>query len=172
MELTRRSFAQRLFTGVATVALAPFVLFDAACGTSTVAALVATLGGAAASIATALGDTALAEKITTDTAAVVTAVNAWKAGTGTVAAVVAILNVVLADINLIPVSPLYQTLISLALTTITALITIFAAGTTTAMKSAYNAAVLAGAPKDRDHFKSAWNTICAGDARLATVKIK
>lgn len=172
MILSRRLFGKYTLGGLVTAIFSPAVLFTTACGTSVVAGLVSTLGGAAASIATALGDSALAEKIATDTAAVVTAVNNWKAGKGTSAIVVAVLNTVLSDINLIPVSPIFQTLIALAITTAESLITIFSAGTASGMKAAYEDSLKAGAPQDSDHFKTKWNGICDADARLAPVRIK
>lgn len=172
MTITRRDFGKHAFTALATAAFAPAVLFTSACGQSVIAALVSTLGNAASSIATALGDTVLAETITTDTTAVVAGVNNWKAGTGTAAVVVELLNTLLAHLNLIPVSTLYATLVSLAISTAVSLITILSAGTPAAMKSNYATALKAGVPQDAAHFKAQWNGIVAGSPQLTTVRIK
>lgn len=167
--MNRRDFAKFSFAGLLTLA---FGGLTACMGQSTIAALVTTLGNAGASVAKAIGDAALAESITTATTAAVAAVNNWKSGTGAASIAVEALNTLLANLNLIPVNPLYSTLIALAITTATSLINILSAGSNTAMKAAYHAAVSAGVPQDASHFKAQWNGICAGNMQLASVRIK
>ncbi len=171
-QLTRRDFSKHTLMAAGALTLSAVSLPLSSCASQdTIAVLVATLGSAGASVATALGATALAESIRTGTAAAVTAVKNWKAGTGTAQMAVQLLNVLLANLRLIPVSSLYATLIALAISTAVNIITILNAGTPAAMSAAGQAAITGGTPQDAAHFKARWNGICATNPELTPVMI-
>ena len=75
------------------------------------------LGSTAASIAAIEGNPTLAAKLTTDTAAAVAAINAWKSGTPDSEVILA-LNLVEDDLNLFPSTGPYVPLIDLAIGTV------------------------------------------------------
>jgi hypothetical protein len=138
--------------------------------------LTSTLGNAAASIAVIEGNTTLAAQLQTDTAAAVTAIQNWKSGTPA-QNVVAALNIVIQDINLICANGIcgsYEPLIVLALGTVQSIIAIVDPGATPAeAKVGPNARVhLAYYPVNAKDFKTQWNNIANSNSQLAAVAIK
>lgn len=83
---------------------------------SQVAALTQVLGNDSAQIAAAEGNAALAAQLKADTAAAVLAVDNWQKGTSAQMAIEA-MNIVIADLNLLPAAGSYAPLIALALGT-------------------------------------------------------
>lgn len=132
--------------------LLPAVLIIAGCPSqSQVAGLVQVLGNDAAAIAKLQGDPALADKLTTDTAAAVTAVTNWKSGTPSQEAVQA-LNIVIADLNLFPQASAYQAYIVLAVGTAQTIITLLQPAATTSI-SAHTAPKPAVVPTVKEFHK-------------------
>jgi hypothetical protein len=84
---------------------------------TTIADLIAVVGTSVASIEALEGNTAVVTKIQTDTAAARAQVLDWKSGTPT-QDVVAALNLVEDDLNILPVSSQDQALVDLALGTV------------------------------------------------------
>ena len=132
-----KSFYYQAFRSViATVLIATAALTIAGCPSqSQIAGLVNVLGTDAATIATLQGNPTVAAKLTADTAAAVTAVDNWKSGTSSQEAVEA-LNLVIADLNLIPQAGPYATYIVLAVTTAQTIITLLQPSTGIATASA------------------------------------
>lgn len=135
------------------------------CNTSTVAALVTTLGNASASIAALEGDSALAATLQKDTAAAAAAVANWKQGTPA-QDVVQALQLVQADLSLFPLTSVYAPLIDLALGTVVSIIEIVDpnAVPVTANVAGHQVRIvhLANPPKNAKQFSAQWNT----DAKL------
>jgi hypothetical protein len=98
------------------------------------AALAQTLGATASSIAAIENNPALAAKITTDTAAAVAAIQAFKPGSNS-QDVIQVINIVIDDINLVPNVGPYAPLVTLALGTAESLIALFAPASTVSTPS-------------------------------------
>lgn len=131
---------------------------------SVVADLVTTLGTASASLATLEGNTSLATKLTTDTAAASSAVLNWKKGSSATVAIEA-MNLVMADLNLIPVAGPYAPLIDLALVTAESIIA-------TLNPTAVTARTFSNAPRTSKAFKQKWNAAVATNPALAKAALK
>ena len=116
------------------------------CGASqtTLADIVTTLGNTIAAVETLEGNSALAAQIQKDTAAAQSAVLGWKAGSPT-QDVVQALNLVVSDLNLLPVaiSPTDAALIALAVSTVEELLTDFGQ---TSTSPAFNMHSMVGSP--------------------------
>jgi len=127
---------------------------------STLAALVTTLGNAAASVASVEGNATLATKLQTDTAAASTAVLNWKSGTPATEAIEAI-NIVEDDLQLFPLTGPYVPLIDLALGTAESIIEILnPTATTPSTAHAQRRVVkLTFTPKNKKDFEKQWNAI-------------
>lgn len=160
-----------------TAVLIPAMLLVQGCvSASTLAALTTALGNAAASIATIEGNSALAPKLQTDTAAAATAIANWKSGTPAQDAVEAI-NIVIDDLNLLPVAGSDAALVALALGTAESIIAILNPGgsSVTANVSVHAIAHtvhLKNAPKNAKQFKKMWNSVVAADPSLAAAELK
>lgn len=139
---------------------------------STLAALVTTLGNAAASIASFEGNTALAQKLKIDVAAASQAVLNWKSGTPPQMAIEA-LTLVEDDLNLFPVASVYTPLIDLAIgTTISIIELLNPANPTPAVGATNRRAVhLASPPKSAKQFKAQWNAIVKQHPELVQAEI-
>jgi len=143
----------------------------AACNQNDIAALVTTLGNASASIATLEGNTALAAKLQTDTAAASSAALNWKKGSaGT--EVVEALNLVEADLNLIPGTSQYAPLVDLAIGTVESIIELVQPGAASITPANPRVGVthrvyLANPPKSAAQFRTAWNSVKAQHPELA-----
>jgi len=143
---------------------------------STLAALTNTLGNAAATLAAIEGNSALAAKLQTDTAAAVAAIQNWKQGTPT-QTVIQVINLVIDDLDLIcPAGACgpYQPLIVLALGTAQSIILMIdpnaaAAGTRNSVR---RVKLSAPAPKTSDEFKARWNKLCSENPQLAKAALK
>lgn len=156
--------------------LASILILCAASCQSTIAALTATLGNASAQIAMIEGNTTLAAQLSTDTAAAVKQINAWKGGSPAHNAVLA-LGIVETDLSLICPSSgagwqascaVYAPLIQLALGTTQTIIELIdpTAGLKTARVN------LGGAPTTAKEFKAQWNGICGTSPAYAKLAIK
>jgi hypothetical protein len=143
----------------------------------TVATLAQTLGNAAAQVSSLEGNPALATQITTDTNAAVQAITTYVPGTSASQTVIQLINVVMADLSLVPVIGPYAGLIDLALGTAEALIAAFSAKTNTPVATGQTAthirAVhLTNAPKTRKDFVNQWNSIVKANPQLAPALLK
>jgi hypothetical protein len=156
---------------IAVLFLLPAFLLLQGCPTqSTLAALTSTLGNAAASVATLEGNTAAAAQLTTDTAAAVTAIQNWKSGTPATEAIEA-LNIVEADLNLIPGTSQYAPLITLAISTVESIIALLPQPTTATTLHTVRGTTAAPA-KNANDFKKKWNSIIAVNPQLSAATIK
>ena len=156
--MQRREFLKASATVGAVAILTPAAIFEVGCSKQTVAELVQTLGNAAANIAQAEGNTSLAQKLQTDTAAAVSAITNWQTGSPAQMAIEA-LNLVVDDLNLFPIAAPYAPLIDLAIGTAISIITILSGGTASvAVEARHGRTVtLANPPKTAKEFKSQWN---------------
>lgn len=166
--MNRRKF----FQGCLAIVLCSCV-FLAGCPTqSTFSALTNELGVSAASVAQDLGNSTLAGQITTDTAAAVAAINGWKSGTPA-QNVVAAINVVITDLNLIcsqvPNCGPYEPLIALALGTAASIIQIVDPSAAPVTMTARVGVVLT-VPKDKKSYDKQWNLFCSANPKLAHLK--
>jgi hypothetical protein len=130
---------------------------------TTIATLVTALGNASASIATLEGNTAIAAKLKTDTAAASTAVLNWKKGSATTEVIEA-LNLVEADLNLFPVTDQYAPLVDLAIGTVESIMEMVQPGSSSPAGVQVRAGVthrvyLANPPKTAADFTKAWNGV-------------
>lgn len=146
------------------------------CSQSTLAALTSILGNAGASIAALQGNTTLAERLKTDTAAAVVAIENWKSGTPAQEAIEA-LNLVEDDLNLFPAIGKYGPLIDLAIGTVESILALLpqpaVSARTVAPHAAHRAVNLAQpAPKTASAFKRQWNAIAASNPALSQAKLK
>jgi hypothetical protein len=128
---------------------------------STLASLTNILGTSAAQIASLEGNPDLAAKLTSSTAAAVTAINTWKPGTPSQDAVQAI-NIVIANLNLFPQTGQYAPLILLSLTTAEAILDILQPQAAT--PAARTAHQIIMAPTMAKEFKARWNAIAPNSA--------
>lgn len=146
---------------------------------STIANLTAILGTSAASIAALEGNPVLAAKLTTDTAAAVSAVQNWKSGTPA-QVVIEALNIVEDDLNLIPGTSQYAPLVFLAIGTVESILALLPQTSpsdeglsTTRTVTAHRSVVLTQpAPKSAKAFKAQWNNIVKANPSLAAAAIK
>jgi hypothetical protein len=135
--------------------LLPILALMAACNAANIADLTSVLGNAASSIAALEGNTVLASQLKSDTAVAVLEIQEFKAG-NTAQDVISALNIVLADLQLFPVTSQYAPLIGLAVATIDSIIAIVdpTALSANAVRShAYTV------PKSSKEFKAQWNQI-------------
>jgi hypothetical protein len=123
---------------------------------TTIAALVLTLGNAAASVAAIEGNDALSQKLQADTAKAETQILAWKPGTNGQMAVEA-LQLVQDDLALFPQVGPYAPLIQLAIGTTISIIEIIDPGAVPTALSKPHAVHLAKPPRNKGQFRKAWN---------------
>lgn len=136
-------------------------------------ALVTVLGNASASIAALEGNTALAAKLKTDTAAAASAVTNWKKGSAATEVIEA-LNLVEADLDLIPGTSQYAPLVDLAIGTVESILEIVQPGSSspngmTARPGVTHRYVLKSPPKSAAQFKKEWNQLAAGPLAKAQI---
>lgn len=118
---SRRSFISAL---IALVLVAAVSLPSIGCvDQNATAALINVVGASVNTLISIQGDPALAAKVSKDFAAASAAVASWKKGDAT-QSIVQALNLVQADINLIPVSDQTKIYIQLAITTVNSIIAI------------------------------------------------
>jgi len=163
IELGRRAFLKGSAATVAAYSTIPagLVLVEG-CGSATIAALVKTLGTATSQLATLEGNATLAQRITTDTAAAVTAVTNWKTGSPA-QDVIEALGIVQDDLNLFPEAAAFAPWINLAIITVDALLALLPAPITASVISAHpnwrHPTIHQAAPKTAGSFVSQWNTL-------------
>jgi hypothetical protein len=139
----------------------------AACIQSGVAALVTTLGNASSGIAALEGNSTLAATLQTDTAAVSTAVLNWKQGSPT-QNVIQALNLVEADLDLIPSTDKYAPLVDLAIGTVESIMEIVQPNSTAVQARAgiTHRVYLKSPPKSAGQFKKEWNSLAPAEAKI------
>lgn len=142
-----------------------------------IATLAQTLGSAGAQVAALEGNTALSAQITTDTNAAVLAITSFVPGTSPAQTVIQLINVVMADLSLIPAVGPYAQLIELALGTAEALIAEFSSQTNTPTVTPESSVKiktvhLSNPPRNRKDFVKQWNAIAATNPQLASAAIK
>ena len=153
-------------------------LTTVACVTQSVlATLITTLGNASASIAALEGNATLATTLKADTAAASSAVLNWQKGSASTMVIEA-LNIVEADLNLIPYVAPYSALIDIGIATVDEIITIVtkaappAASSMKSITPGRHVKLTGKVPHNRKHFVSTWNTVAASDPKLTTLVIK
>jgi len=171
--MNRRLFLQ---SSAATVSLA-FLGSNIGCGKginqAQLAALAQTLGNSVANLAVLLNQNDTALKIQTITAQVVIAIQNYKPGDAT-STIIQLLSDLEMAINLIPVSPQIQALITLALGTIQGILAFFpsAGGAVSAKAVGVPQVKLAKVPKTSKDYADQWNSNIAPDGRLAKARIQ
>lgn len=159
----------------ATILSAVLLVSSVGCSAqATISSLTATLGNAAAQVATIQGNTVLAAQLTADTAAAVSAINNWKSGTPADNAIQA-LGIVESDLSLIlsqlpPAAQAYGSLISLAIVTAESIIALLPKTPVPAGASAApmaRAVVNYNGPKNSKDFKKQWNAIVANHPEIS-----
>jgi hypothetical protein len=168
--MNRRKFLQ---SSAATALVLASPAFITGCNSNTIAELVQVLGNSAASIASLQGNTALAQKLKTDTAAAVVAVTNWKSGSPT-QMIIEALNLVADDLNLFPQIGPYAPLIDLAIGTVESILALLPAPVAPVAPHATRRTVTLAqpAPKTAKAYKAQFNAIVAGNPALASAEIK
>lgn len=170
--MNRRFFLQLVVVSSAVAAL-PLGLIGCGTNQSNLAALAQTLGTSAANLATLIGQSALATKITQLTTQVVGDIQMWKTGSPT-ADIIQVLGDLELAINLIPIDPMTQMLVELALGTIQAIVALFpapAAAAVQARAQGVRTVTLPKPPKKASDYKVQWNAIVDGNPKLAPARI-
>lgn len=170
--MNRRTF---LATGTA-VAFTPFFLSTQGCGASTIAELVQVLGNSASQIAALEGNTSLASKLLTDTGAAVTAIDNWKTGSPT-AEVIEVLNIVMDDLSLFPITGPYVPLIDLAIGTVEAILALLPASSGISAAAVkphvqHRTVTLTNPPKTASQYKKQFNAIVAANPAIKVSKLQ
>lgn len=167
-----RSFS--LASVIAALVLSLAVLPTVGCiNQSQIAALTQVLGTSAQNIATLEGNTVLAAQLKADTAAAVTAIDNWKTGTPA-ATVIEALNIVEADLNLIPGTSQYIPLVDLAIATVQGILALLPqpAVPVPAVKAVRTVNLGHPSPKTAKQFKQQWAAIIAANPSLAPAAIQ
>jgi hypothetical protein len=139
----------------------------------TLASLASILGNAGGMIAAIEGNVALSAQIKTDTAAAVIAIQNWKSGTPA-QEVIAALNIVSADLNLIPGTSAYAPLVDLAISTVDAILLLLPAPATGAIAPHASGRAVTfnpNAPKTAKDFKKQWNAIVSANPKLEPARL-
>lgn len=164
---------KRITAIAAVLALSMAGLFMAGCPANTqntISALVTVLGNASASIAALENNPTLAAALKTDTAAAALAVTNWKQGNPT-QNVIQALNLVEADLNLIPGTGQYAPLIDLAIGTVESILEIVQPGASSIDSVHKRVGIthrvsLANPPKDAATFQKEWNALAPPEAAI------
>lgn len=168
--MIRRKFAAILTAVCLWACVLPVTVTTTGCvPQNTLAALTSTFGNAAAGVAAAEGNSALAQKITSDTALAVTAIQNWKAGT-VAQNVVQAIQLVEEDISAFPIGGQYEPLVILALSTAASIIELLNPNVSTRVmirKDHSRHLQLADAPKTAKDFKARWNKIRNSNSSLS-----
>lgn len=157
--MNRRMFLQ---SSAATVSLA-FLASQIGCGKAsqqTLAALAQTIGTSVSNLASLLGQTALATKITSITTQLVADIQGYVKG-GATATIIQLIGDLEQAINLIPVTTPIAALIDLALGTIQAILAQFpsAAGAVQARAVGVRQVKLAKVPKTKSDYIAQWKSV-------------
>ena len=180
--MDRREFAKTagkglLVTGAVSVSGAELLFTEGCLTQDTLAALASTLGGAAASVASMLGESALATEITTYAAQVAAAIAAWTAGTPAqnISAAITLLEGALESPELSGLP--YVGLIDIALSAIQGILAWVtkkspALAATLKTKTIRVLSYTGKPPQDARTFKSVWNAQAALDSRTVALEIK
>ena len=154
------------------IALALLVLLatlpSSGCSKSTVVELVSVLGSATSNIANLEGNPALAAQLKADTAAAVSAISNWQSGSPATVAIEA-LNILAADLSLIPGTSAYAPLIDLAIGTIDSILALIPSSAVSVHAS--RSVHLQNAPKTKSQFKVQWDGIVAQHPALSSAAI-
>jgi hypothetical protein len=166
---TRRSFGKML---VAASVAGPSIVALSGCSRETVIGYINAVNNAVSGILTYIGDTDLATTIHNDLAALDTAIQNWTSGTITQNVISAIL-LVRSNLDLIPLTPLLNGLVSLALTALASILSVsganvIAAHVAVAVKHSPSAYVA----KTHKQFARAWNTEVSAVGLPSTVKVR
>lgn len=132
---------------------------------SQIAALTQVLGNDSAQIATIEGNPALAAQLKADTAAAVMAVNNWQKGTNAQMAIEA-MNIVIADLNLIPNTGPYVQLIVLAIGTAQSIIALMQPPAPAPAALAKLKATGTAIPTTAKEFQKQWNAIIKANPQI------
>ena len=164
-----------ILASLALALVAPILMLTGCPAQNTTADIVTALGNAVSTIATLEGNTALSAKITTDTARVSANVLNWKPGTPT-QDVIESLNLLEADLDLVPSVGPYVPLIDFAIGTVESLMEKIQPGSSTPNGLTQRLGVsrrvyLAKPPKDAATFTKSWNAIVAQNPALAGAKL-
>jgi hypothetical protein len=170
--MNRRSFMQLGSAALAACAI-PASTFLTGCTTSiqkTASALIGIVGTSITALFVLIpnADPALIGKIQAAITAAQTAVTNWQIGTPT-QDIQQVLLLLQSDISLIPIAPLYQALIELALGAVRQVIALFNTPGTTA--AAIKAHVQATSVETAAQYKAQWDAIVLANPQLAAVKI-
>ena len=148
---------------IITLFLIPLLIFAMACPTQqTIASFVTIMGNAAAAIAAAENNPALATKIQTDSTAAAAAVTNWKAGQTPAQDAIQALNLLQDDLNLIPGTSQYTPLVVICIGAVESILALIPAPPTPVpapATAARRSVSLTGAPKNAKQFKSQWNQV-------------
>jgi hypothetical protein len=146
--------------------------------TTTIADLIAVVGTSVASLEALEGNTAIVSQIQTDTATATKQVLAWKSGAPT-QDVIAALNLVEDDLNVLPVSSQDQALVDLAIGTVDQILTLIPATPASPIPGATVANIVhrpivltAKAPADAKSYKKTWNQLAAKNSNTLSAQIK
>jgi len=174
-QFSRRDFGKFTCVGAALLCTAPMMLLEA-CSKESIAALVQILGTAGASVASLLGDAAIAATLQTDTAAAVTEINAWKSGSPVQMAIEA-LNILARDYALIPAlggNPTVAALITLGIGTIDSILALLPQPMMLSKSQSRKHVSLNNPPKTVKDFKKAFNTIVdnSDDPKFKALELK
>ena len=144
---------------IITLFLIPLLIFAMACPTQqTIASFVTIMGNAAAAIAAAENNPALATKIQTDATAAAAAVTNWKAGQTPAQDAIQALNLLQDDLSLIPGTSVYTPLVVICIGAVESILALIPAPPTPVPASAKRVS-LVGAPKNAKQFKSQWDAV-------------
>ena len=175
-QFSRRDFGKFTCVGAAMLCTAPMTLLEA-CTQESIASLVQILGTAGASVASLLGDAAIAATLQTDTAAAVAAVQGWKVGSPTEMAIEA-LDILARDYSLIPVvggNVTVAAIITLSIGTIDSILNILVQHTSTFVRPMLRKHVsLKTPPKTVKEYKKAFNAIvdASDDPKYKALELK
>lgn len=172
------SLSTSLKASVAAALCACVLMTTTGCtGQQTASELIAIVGTAAASLATIEGNPELAAKLQADAATAAKQIAAWKHGTPA-QDITQILNIVLDDLNLFPISTPDQALIALAIAAVEQILAALpqpaaVAGAVSAPRPRVARVRLAGKPpKSAKDFKAQWNKALAANPALASAALK
>jgi hypothetical protein len=175
--MNRREFGKKsvLVTGAVALSGVDLVMLTGCDAQDTLAGLATTLGNAAASLASDLGNTTLANEILASAAKVSAAIAAWTPG-DTATLISEAITVLQNNLDLIPAVTPYVGLVDIALSAIQSIIAwVSPKVVSMSLKVPKTVRVLTytGKPiKDARTFKAAWNKQAALDPKTVSLEIK
>lgn len=140
---------------IASLTLSVLLIFQSCSQQATIAALVATLGGAVAMLVSLSGNSELGEKLRHDTQLASELISGWKPGASAADAIRA-LNKVIDDIQSLPVPEKYKPFITLALGTAASIIDILSSR---GGEAAHTKVRIAEPPHSSKEFKKDWDAL-------------